>query len=74
MADNHPHRAFAEKVDTSRSTAGISVLKLAELTDIPKSTLQRKLKGVDEFTAGQLARIASALGVSAAEWFTEAAA
>jgi len=72
MALINPHRAFADRVEASRANADIPVLKLAELTGIPKSTLQRKLKGVDEFSAGQLVAIATVLGCSAADWFAEA--
>ena len=71
MALITPHRQFADRVEASRANADIPVLKLAELTGIPKSTLQRKLKGVDEFSAGQLTSIASVLGCSAAEWFVD---
>ena len=71
MALITPHRQFADRVEASRANADIPVLKLAELTGIPKSTLQRKLKGVDEFSAGQLTAIASVLGCSAADWFAD---
>ena len=61
MAETTPREALAKRVDRARTAADVSELELANRTHIPRTTLQRKLAGVAEFTVGELATIATVL-------------
>lgn len=66
--------ALAQRVDTLRRAAGFTVAELARNSDIPLTTLQRRLLGDgDEFTVAELSRISQALNVTPASWFEAAA-
>lgn len=60
-------RKVAEKIETLRQAAGLSVKKLSEESLIPRNTLDRKLKGGGDFSVREIKAIATALKVSAAE-------
>lgn len=54
---------ITQAVRAAVASAEISVVVLSEQTGIPRTTLQRRLQGVSEFTVGEVDRIAQALGV-----------
>lgn len=54
----------AAAVEAARGTAGLSEVVLADATNIPRSTLKRRLSGASPFTVEELDAIATALGVS----------
>lgn len=54
----------AAAVEAARGTAGLSEVALAEATNIPRSTLKRRLGGASPFTVEELDSIATVLGVS----------
>lgn len=60
-------QAVAAKVDAARETAGLSVLALSEQSGVARSTLDRKLKGVGDFTVREIKALATALGLTAAD-------
>lgn len=60
-------RKVAEKINTLRKTARLSVNGLAAQSAIPYSTLDRKLKGGGDFSVREIKEIATALNISAAE-------
>jgi transcriptional regulator with XRE-family HTH domain len=64
---NHT-KIIAERVDASRKSLGLAVNKLSEDSDIPRSSLQRKVKGATEFTVGELINIADQMEVDPEEW------
>jgi len=54
-------RLQAEKVEAAIKAAGASVLAIAEATQIPRTTLMRRLAGRQSFTVEDLYNIARAL-------------
>lgn len=64
--------AVATNVDQAIRDAGLSVLKVAEATGIPRTTLDRRLrsKGFSAFSVAELKAIADALGTTAARLAT----
>lgn len=60
IAGNH----LATRIQAIREDAGISILRLSEMTGIPYSTLRRKLLNAPEtFSLIELSLIADSLGV-----------
>ena len=65
---------LAQRVDGLRETNGLTVVELARDSQIPLTTLQRRLAGDGRLTVAELGRISSALNVTPASWFEEVAA
>lgn len=61
MAETSPREALLRRITRARDAAGITDVELAERTLIARTTLQRKLAGVVEFTIGELDAIATVL-------------
>lgn len=61
------------RIDALRSTLGISVERLATESQIPSTTLERRLRGDGRLTVAELSRLSSALNVTPASWFEVAA-
>lgn len=51
----------AEAVNEAIETTGVTVTWLCGTTGIPRSTMERRLRGLSPFTVAELASIASAL-------------
>lgn len=51
----------AAAVETARVAAGMSEVALADATNIPRSTLKRRLAGASPFTIDELDAISAAL-------------
>lgn len=60
-------------LDGLRDKAGVSTLRLSEQTNIPRATLQRRLKGDPDITIDEVERIAAALDVDPQDVWTLAA-
>jgi len=56
-----------DKIRAVARDRAISDNALAKATGIPLTTLKRKLDGYSEFTVGEIARLAVALGVAGVE-------
>lgn len=64
--NQNPPRHFGEQVAARITAQGYSLRAAAEATDIPWSTLQRRLRSESlSFTLGELTRIAELLGTTA---------
>lgn len=62
MANRIAGNALATRIQAIREDAGISILRLSEMTGIPNSTLRRKLLlAPDTFNVIELSLIADAL-------------
>lgn len=62
----------ASRIDTSRKEAGLSELSLSEKTDIPYTTLRRKLRGHGKpFDVPEVVRIGHALSVDFVDWLRD---
>lgn len=59
---------IATMVRRAVESTGETVLGLSKATGIPRTTLDRRMRGLQSFTTSELIRIAEHLGVSAAEW------
>lgn len=57
-------RRTTEAVNQIRREASISVLALSKATGIPSTTLDRKLRGIGEFTIREASAIAAALDLT----------
>lgn len=64
----------AAKVVAARVAADLSEVALAEATNIPRSTLKRRLDGASPFTVEELDSIATVLGVPFASLLEDNAA
>lgn len=64
---NHTE-TIAKRVDASRCSLDIAVNRLAEASGIPRTTLQRKLKGAAEFTGGELIVLGDQMNVNPEVW------
>jgi transcriptional regulator with XRE-family HTH domain len=64
---------LGRRVDALRSDKGVTVQQLAAETQIPFTTLQRRLAGDGRLTVTELRRISAALHVTPASWFESAA-
>lgn len=64
MANSIDHTTAA-LVCQAMEERGVSQLKLAEVTRIPRTTLMRRLAGDSSFTVNELDRIAAALSIDA---------
>ncbi|HEY2644562.1 MAG TPA: helix-turn-helix transcriptional regulator [Galbitalea sp.] len=62
-----------ERVEQMRVELGIPMVELAQKTLIPRSTLQRKIRDIDELSVSELRRISDVYGVSVLSWFEDAA-
>lgn len=58
-------------VEMARVKAGVPLLRLEHMTGITRSTLRRKIANPGTFTTDELARVADALSVDAAELFAD---
>lgn len=56
---------IAERVAASLARSDETIASLSRKTDIPRTTLNRKLRGSGEFTATELRRISTVLDVRA---------
>lgn len=65
---------LAQRVDGLRADNGLTVVELARDSQIPLTTLQRRLAGDGRLTVAELGRISAVLNVSAASWFPEVSA
>lgn len=60
-------------VEDARRRRNVSKSELATRSGIPRTSLNRKLAGHDEFTLTQLASTCEALGANYSEWLRELA-
>jgi len=60
---------LGRRVDALRTDKGVTVQQLAAETQIPFTTLQRRLAGDGRLTVTELRRISSTLGVTPSSWF-----
>lgn len=65
---------IAEKVDRARKLDEVPVLRLADATGIPRTTLKRMLKGQSDFSVSHLIAVTAYLGIDCAELVREAVA
>ena len=63
-------RAITHQMETT----GTSLLQLSKATDIPRSTLQRRLRTGRGLQLDEISRIATALGTTASQIITQAEA
>lgn len=69
---NEAASLVASRIDTSRKEAGVSELSLSESTDIPYTSLRRKLRGHGKpFDVPELVRIGRALSVDFVTWLRD---
>jgi plasmid maintenance system antidote protein VapI len=59
---------IAGRVAESRRSSGKSCSYLADVTGIPRTTLNRKLAGRSDFTIPELTDLGDALGVKPSVW------
>jgi plasmid maintenance system antidote protein VapI len=60
--------SIARRVEESRRSSGHSRSYLADVTGIPRTTLNRKLAGRSDFTIPELTDLGDALGVKPSVW------
>lgn len=70
MDSIHYSLAVAANVEKARTGAGLTKLALSESSGIPRTSLDRKLKGQGDFTVRELKSLAIALETTARELAT----
>jgi len=65
MDSNTYSESVARNAATAIKASGSSLAAIAETSGIPRSTLERKLRGVGSLTVREVKALADALGVTA---------
>jgi len=73
MATTTPTDELGVRINALREELGIPVQRLAAESQIPSTTLERRLAGDGRLTVSELRRISSVLNVKPASWFEVAA-
>lgn len=60
---------IATRINQKRIDLGVSVPELAAATGIPRTTLQRRLSGINAFNTPELEQISTRLCTPITDWF-----